>query len=112
METSNTFALRNTCSARRAWVWSSVASVAACSLLAGACTARADTLDLSAPQTMAQLQPPATPPAAVRTDGIANYFANWFVRSDAARASQPDWSTPLNTTSAVLTQRVRYDAVW
>ncbi|HYL60628.1 MAG TPA: hypothetical protein VEU51_17315 [Candidatus Acidoferrales bacterium] len=43
---------------------------------------------------------------------IEDYFANWFVRSDAAKASQPHWVTPVVTVTPRLEQEVRYDQYW
>ncbi|MGH7815002.1 MAG: hypothetical protein ACREQI_13510 [Candidatus Binataceae bacterium] len=43
---------------------------------------------------------------------IEDYFANWYVRSDAAKASQPHWMTPLVTIAPLLQQEVRYDQFW
>ena len=40
------------------------------------------------------------------------YFENWFVRSAAAKASQPNWMTPLATVTPRLEQEVRYDQYW
>ena len=43
---------------------------------------------------------------------VGEYFANWFARSDAAKASQPHWMTPLVTVTPRLEQEVRYDQYW
>jgi hypothetical protein len=48
----------------------------------------------------------------VNTGGVGAYFADWFVRSDAAKASQPHWMTPLVTVTPRLEQEVRYDQYW
>jgi hypothetical protein len=40
---------------------------------------------------------------------IGDYFANWFVRSDQAKAEQPHWITPLVTVTPRLEQEFRYD---
>ena len=45
-------------------------------------------------------------------NSIGEYFANWFARSDAAKASQPHWMTPLVTVTPRLEQEVRYDQYW
>ena len=45
-------------------------------------------------------------------EGVSGYFANWFARSDAAKASQPHWMTPLVTVTPRLEQEVRYDQYW
>src|SRR6185437_1099539 len=40
---------------------------------------------------------------------LAGYFANWGERVEAAKASQPQWITPLATTTPRLEQEFRYD---
>ncbi len=40
------------------------------------------------------------------------YFANWFDRVDKTRVEQPDWITPIATTTACLREGYRYDQVW
>jgi len=40
---------------------------------------------------------------------IGDYFSNWFVRSDRAKATQPHWMTPVITVTPRLEQEVRYD---
>jgi hypothetical protein len=40
------------------------------------------------------------------------YFANWFDRVDKTRGEQPDWITPMATTTACLREGYRYDQVW
>ncbi|HYA36264.1 MAG TPA: hypothetical protein VEF03_11635 [Candidatus Binataceae bacterium] len=42
-------------------------------------------------------------------DSIGDYFSNWFVRSDRAKATQPHWMTPLVTGTPRLEQELRYD---
>ncbi len=46
------------------------------------------------------------------TSSIQDYFANWFVRSDAAKAEQPHWITPLVTVTPRLEQEFRYDQLF
>jgi hypothetical protein len=41
--------------------------------------------------------------------GLEAYFANWDQRVAAARASQPEWSSPIVTTTGMLEERVRVD---
>jgi hypothetical protein len=43
---------------------------------------------------------------------IVDYFQNWFVRSEKARATQPHWITPLVTTTPRLEQEFRFDQSW
>jgi len=53
----------------------------------------------------------ASPPASsggVQT-AITDYFDAWSQRVAYARSTQPGWSSPLVTTSALLEQRARYD---
>lgn len=68
--------------------------------------AYAEGLDLTLPQTAAE--------AAYRADdgGIAAYFAHWSDHVRAAHANQPEWSSPLVTTTALLEQRFRFDAAF
>jgi hypothetical protein len=40
------------------------------------------------------------------------YFANWFDRVDKTRGEQPDWVTPVATTSPCLREGYRYDQIW
>jgi hypothetical protein len=60
----------------------------------------------------------ASTPAPMPEDGTAYgtdlgaFLSNWFVRSDAAKASQPHWMTPLITVTPRLEQEVRYDQYW
>ncbi|MFZ0695047.1 MAG: hypothetical protein WAN51_13050 [Alphaproteobacteria bacterium] len=40
---------------------------------------------------------------------IKTYFDSWEERVQTARATQPEWSSPLVTTTAMLEERVRFD---
>jgi hypothetical protein len=40
------------------------------------------------------------------------FWARWFHRSDASKAEQPHWLTPLATTTPRLEQEFRYDVTW
>jgi hypothetical protein len=62
------------------------------------CAAFAD--DLPVPQ-------PATDVTVI--DPISDYFLHWFDRSEAAKASQPNWMTPITTVTPRLEQEYRYD---
>jgi hypothetical protein len=42
-------------------------------------------------------------------DPITDYFLHWFDRSEAAKASQPHWMTPITTVTPRLEQEFRYD---
>ena len=74
-----------------------------------------DGLDLTLPQTAAEASRPLPQPSAAAAavspdDGsIASYFAHWFDHVRAARASQPEWSSPVVTTTALLEERFRFD---
>jgi hypothetical protein len=50
--------------------------------------------------------------ASVDGDPIGDYFAHWFDRVDAAKASQPQWMTPLATVTPRLEEEFRYDQYW
>jgi hypothetical protein len=60
-------------------------------------------------------QPVVDQPAPVQdqqatpVDPIADYFARWFDRVDAAQASQPHWMTPITTVTPRLEEEYRYD---
>lgn len=72
----------------------------------------ASNLDLSAPQTTADATPAAASPQAADTTQVSPllaYFEDWFARSDAAKASQPQFASPLITTNPILEQRYRFD---
>lgn len=83
-----------------------MATLLAAALVAGAAAARADDVSTPAPV------PSAPPPVDLYGNGIGGYFANWFARSDAAKASQPSWMTPLVTVTPRLEQEFRYDQYW
>jgi hypothetical protein len=42
-------------------------------------------------------------------DPVSDYFDRWFERVDRSQAEQPHWVTPLATTTARLTEQIRYD---
>jgi hypothetical protein len=44
---------------------------------------------------------------ATPVDPIADYFAHWFDRVDAAQASQPHWMTPITTVTPRLEEEYR-----
>ncbi len=52
---------------------------------------------------------PQPEPAAAPDNPIAEYFATWFDRVEAAQASQPHWMTPITTVTPRLEQEYRYD---
>ena len=43
------------------------------------------------------------------TDPITDYFLHWFDRSAEAKATQPNWMTPITTVTLRLEQEYRYD---
>jgi hypothetical protein len=55
-----------------------------------------------------QAEPPAEPPAPSKGP-VDTFFGNWAQLVEQARASQPAWSSPLVTTTALLEQRFRFD---
>jgi len=67
---------------------------------------------LPSAQQMAQTADTAPAAGASYEGNVAGYFEDWFVRSDAAKASQPHWMTPLVTVTPRLEQEVRYDQYW
>jgi hypothetical protein len=67
--------------------------------------ARAADIGPSLP-TSAELPAPAT------GNIFGDYFADWDRRVAAARASQPEWSSPVITTTALLEQRFRFDTAF
>ena len=50
--------------------------------------------------------------APTKQSAIAEYFRDWFKRSDAAKESQPHWMTPVVTVTPRLEQEFRYDQLW
>ncbi len=72
-----------------------------------------DTLDLTAPVSIADnTTAPAVPAQATapaQVSGIDSFIDDWFARSDAVRASQPEFASPLVTTNPILEQRYRFD---
>ncbi|MGH6794118.1 MAG: hypothetical protein ACREDH_02705, partial [Methylocella sp.] len=52
---------------------------------------------------------PQAEPAAAPANPIADYFAAWYDRVDAAQASQPHWMTPITTVTPRLEEEYRYD---
>lgn len=59
---------------------------------------------------------PAPTPDSADSSGygtdLTSYLENWFARSDAAKASQPHWMTPMITVTPRLEQEYRYDQYW
>jgi hypothetical protein len=46
----------------------------------------------------------------VDAHAASNFIADWQTRAEQVRANQPDWSSPLITTTGMLEQRFRFDA--
>jgi hypothetical protein len=71
----------------------------------------ADGLDLTLPPSTIPSQPvpaaPTDPP--VIPSGSDGFLAAWHAWVAQARATQPAWSSPLVTTTAMLEQRLRFD---
>ncbi len=53
--------------------------------------------------------PDAAIPPPPEVNGLESYFDTWDQRAAWARATQPDWSSPVVTTTAIMEQRVRFD---
>jgi hypothetical protein len=78
----------------------------------------ADALDIRLPP-VAQLDPPAAPidpasPSAQTSTGgfigtLDSIIASLDAYAASARATQPNWSTPLTTTTGLLERRLRFD---
>lgn len=56
-----------------------------------------------------ELPLPRPDPQDTSTNPLADYFLHWFDRSEAAKASQPHWMTPITTVTPRLEQEFRYD---
>jgi len=71
-----------------------------------------DGLDLRLPLLSAQGQQPLAADATgpVDADGVSAFFSDWAELLARARASQPNWSSPLVTTTGLLEERLRFDA--
>lgn len=50
--------------------------------------------------------------AASGDDPVTDFFSKWFERVEAAKASQPQWMTPIATVTPRLEEEVRYDQYW
>lgn len=59
-----------------------------------------------------QTATPTAQPGSESGGSVGDYFAHWFDRVDAARASQPHWMLPVVAPPPFLVQVVRYDQVW
>jgi hypothetical protein len=57
----------------------------------------------------ADLTFPQPEPAVAPDDPVAEYFAAWYDRVDAAMASEPDWMNPITTVTPRLVNQIRYD---
>jgi hypothetical protein len=65
------------------------------------------------PATNAGVQPAPGPNASIppppEVNGLESYFDTWDQRTAWARATQPEWSSPVVTTTSILEQRFRFD---
>ncbi len=89
-----------------------LAAVAASVLLVGGARAGDGVASVrlpAAPGGDADAAPVAAPVAALGEGPVAAWFADWDRRAAAARARQPEWSSPVVTTTALLEQRARFD---
>jgi hypothetical protein len=50
--------------------------------------------------------------SAVESHSITAFFSNWDARAQRAEAEQPNWLTPVVTSSARIKQELRYDMSW
>lgn len=66
-------------------------------------------LGLAVPARAADAPPPDGAPRQFSDSPIADYFATWQDRVEAAQASQPHWMTPMTTVTPRLEQEYRYD---
>jgi len=57
----------------------------------------------------ADLTFPQPEPVVAPDNPVAEYFAAWYDRVDAAMASQPDWMNPITTVTPRLVNQIRYD---
>jgi hypothetical protein len=76
-----------------------------------------DGLDLTIPtEATADATPVTSAPSdtAPRVDPglLSNLFWSWRATSAAAEATQPNWASPLVTTTPLLKQRLRFDTLW
>ena len=85
---------------------------AACITFAVAAPAFAQSPDPTANATTGAQPVPgadASIPPPPEVNGLQSYFDTWDQRTAWARASQPEWSSPVATTTSLLEQRVRVD---
>ena len=94
-----------------------IAGLLAAAMLFGAAprpASAADGLEVTLPEAgspnlaPAAADPPVSDPPASYWGG-ADLFAGWQGAAERARATQPEWASPLVTTSGLLEQRLRFD---
>ncbi len=91
----------------------SVAAACAASLaLAIGGAAQAQQTGATAASTDAPPAPAKDAAASASGDAVSDYFAHWFERVDEAKASQPQWMTPIVTVTPRLEEEFRYDQYW
>jgi hypothetical protein len=78
-------------------------------LIAGQGAAWAQGVDLSVAPPSVPAPSPTIAAAPAEGDGLSGFLAAWAAQAARARATQPSWSSPLVTTTALLEQRVRFD---
>jgi hypothetical protein len=66
-------------------------------------------LDLSVAPPSVPAPSPTTATAPAGDDELSGFLAAWAAQAARARATQPSWSSPLVTTTALLEQRLRFD---
>ena len=62
--------------------------------------------------TGAQANVQTSDPNAADQEGIASFFSHWDERALQAQLDQPDWLTPVVTSTGRLKQEFRYDMSW
>jgi hypothetical protein len=71
--------------------------------------------DVNLPVDFAQLNQQSTAPtapsgaAAPQVGGLTDFIDSWYATIAHAKATQPEWSSPLVTTTSMLEQRYRFD---
>jgi hypothetical protein len=51
----------------------------------------------------------AAPAQEPSSSALSNFLADWDARASAARAAQPDWTSPIATSTGILEQRFRFE---
>jgi hypothetical protein len=86
-----------------------IAVLCATSLSAQAQTAASSTSTVSMPDSTGATPQAGQTPAPPVVNGLDSYFDTWWQRVAWARATQPEWSSPIVTTTPILEERIRFD---